>query len=79
MEKIESQFLPITEEVVKMVYERNKTKLKARASNFHIDPSWFVNEKESTKGFDENFICAICHHVVVDPQECEKCEKVFCA
>lgn len=34
MEKIESHFLPITEEVVKLVYERNKTKHKAKASHF---------------------------------------------
>lgn len=58
-----SQFIPVTDEVVQLVYERNKPKNQDQAMN--IDPAWFVSD--SPKPLEENFICAICHSVVVDP------------
>jgi len=43
-----------------------------------IDPAWYTPEPGSKKDIEANFICSICHTLVVDPQECEKCEKVYC-
>jgi len=71
----DSKYLPISDEVVKLVYDRNKPKVVNQSIT--IDPSWYVTE--SKKSLEETFICAICHTVVVEPTECEKCEKVYCA
>ena len=79
MEKSESKFLPVTDDVVKIIYNRNKAKIDNDEVSFTIDPSWYVLNSSKEKNFDDTFICSICHLVVIDPIECEKCEKVYCS
>jgi len=74
MEHPDTRFLQNTDEVIKLVYDRNKPKVND--SSISIDPAWYISD--TGKPLEDTFICSICHLVVVEPSECEKCEKVFC-
>ena len=46
--------------------------------NVQIDPSSYREGNENESKFDEHFTCGICQMVVIDPNECAKCQNVFC-
>ena len=47
-----------------------------------IDPDTFCGTSESkneeTTKFDDHFVCRICQNVVIDAEECSKCQNCFC-
>ena len=52
-----------------------------------IDPACFCGtsgeesdgkETNEDKKFDEHFICGICQNVIIDAEECSKCQNCFC-
>jgi hypothetical protein len=46
-------------------------------NNFYIDPNLIVN-KQLFETVQDMAICSICTGLVIDPQQCIKCENCFC-
>ena len=45
--------------------------------NVQIDPNTYFGKKEEEK-FDDHFSCKICQMVVIEAEECGKCQNCFC-
>jgi hypothetical protein len=43
--------------------------------HYSLDPSLVIDTK---KEMLSEFICIVCHHLVIKPKMCKKCQKVFC-
>jgi WD40 repeat protein len=44
-------------------------------NNILIDPLLI---KESQKEFISDYICVVCHHIVIKPKMCKNCHNIFC-
>ena len=44
----------------------------------HLDVDNVVQPIQKIRDRADNFVCQICHYIVLDPIECQSCDSVFC-
>ena len=73
-------FLILSDEEIEQIM--NVCKPLPQDLQIQIDPDTYCGTEEGKKDdvtkFDEHFVCGICQNVVIDAEECAKCQNCFC-
>jgi WD40 repeat protein len=59
-----------------MEFNNSKKFVIIPVDQYSLDPALV---KDNQKEFISDFVCLVCHHLVIDPKMCKKCQKIFCS